>query len=202
MYKIGITGGIGCGKSTLLNWLKNQGVYYIDADVIAREVVEKGSIVLKELQNEFGEIIIDSDGYLKRDVLAKIVFNDKKALNDLNEIMHSAICDRIAEKTKQAENAGINLMFYDVPLLIEINLHKLMDEVWVVWAENEVCVSRIVERNKITTDEAIKRIQSQMPITEKKAYADVLLENSGTIKEFYEKIEKIWETKQNLFTEV
>lgn len=202
MYKIGITGGIGCGKSTLLTWLKQHHIEYIDADLVAREVVVKGSETLNKLSDIFGKKIINVDGTLNRKKLADIVFNDKKSLNKLNNIMHADICENMKIKTDKARQKGVKVLFYDVPLLIEINLHKLMDEVWVVWADEETCISRIMKRDNLKREEAINRIKSQMPISEKKKYANVLLNNSGTKEAFYKELERLWNEKKKIFTEV
>jgi len=187
---IGLTGGIASGKSTVSNYLINKGYQVIDADNIARAVVKKGSIGLEKIVNVFGNSILLENGSLDRKKLREIVFNDKDALNQLEEITHPLIIDRIKDNIKvMRENEMINIVFLDCPLLFEMSLEHLVDEVWLVSTTIQKQISRIVERDDTTESKARNIINQQMPLDQKAEKSDVIIENNSSIDILKSKID-------------
>ena len=200
MYKIGLTGGIASGKSTVSNWLRDKGAPIIDADIVAREVVEPGTPGLAALAAEFGDEIITQEGILDRPKLGSIIFNDEAKRKRTNEILHSYIKQRIDELAHNFADEGYKAVIYDIPLLIETGWHKEMDEVWLVAIEESVQTIRLCERNGYTVEEAKARIASQMPLTEKRKHSQVVSDNNGTLADLETQLNHLWQAKGHVFT--
>ena len=188
--KIGITGSIASGKSVLTAYLLGLGFPVIDADAIARDLVHPGSDTLKEIADIFGEDMIQSDGNLDRDKLGKRVFSDENARNRLNEIMHPAIVRAMLDLSENFHG----LVFYDVPLLIEqiddIKESGLdFDAIWLVDADEDVQLARLMARDNIDEAYAKEKIASQMPLEEKKKLATVIFDNSGDLMNLYNQVD-------------
>ena len=188
--KIGITGSIASGKSVLTAYLLGLGFPVIDADAIARDLVHPGSDTLKEIANIFGEDMILSDGNLDRDKLGKRVFSDEDARNRLNEIMHPAIVSAMLDLSENFHG----LVFYDVPLLFEqvddIKESGLeFDAIWLVDANEDVQLARLMARDGIDEAYAKEKIASQMPLEEKKKLATVVFDNSGDLMNLYNQVD-------------
>jgi len=188
MKVIGLTGGIASGKSTVSNIIKKLGGLVIDADIIAREIVESGKPVLQKIVDSFGQSVLKEDGTLNRKYLGSIVFNNKEKLKKLNNITHPAIKEKINDTIKYFECIGKNLVFLDAALLIEMEMYKKVDEVWLIVVDRETQVKRLMNRDNISYQDAIKRIESQMPLEEKTKYADVIINNQGSIEELENKV--------------
>ena len=199
MYKIGLTGGIASGKSTVLNWFKEKGVSYIDADLVAREIVEPGQPCLIALVNHFGQSILLEDGSLDRKALGDIVFVDQDQREAMNAIFKDYIRERFDQLTKHYETAGKKAIIYDVPLLIEHGFYKEMDQVWLVSLAPEMQLERLMERNHLSLEQAQARIDSQMSLQEKAAYADEIIDNSGSPDDLEKTLTQFWEGKKDLF---
>lgn len=183
MHIIGLTGGIASGKSTVSKILQDLGACIIDADKIARQIVEPGQPALSEIQAAFGSGILLADGTLDRKILGEIVFNNPTARQRLNTITHDRIKLAINEAVEKAAAAGYNIVVLDVPLLLEVGWQHLADTVWVVYIDRETQIARVIERDGLTGTEAMARIQSQMSLDDKKAYADTVIDNSGSLAE-------------------
>lgn len=188
--KIGITGSIASGKSVLTAYLLGLGFPVIDADAIARDLVHPGSDTLKEIADIFGEDMIQSDGNLDRDKLGKRVFSDEDARNRLNEIMHPAIVSAMLDLSENFHG----LVFYDVPLLFEqiddIKESGLeFDSIWLVDANEDVQLARLMARDGIDEAYAKEKIASQMPLEEKKKLATVVFDNSGDLMNLYNQVD-------------
>ncbi len=189
MKVIGLTGGIASGKSSVTNVFKEFNAYIIDGDIIAREIVEPGKPALYEIIKEFGEEILTKDKKLDRKKLGNIVFNDKNKLNALNNITHKKIIDEIKDRLKCLKKEGVySLVLLDVALLIEMNMTKLVDEIWLVTTDEENQVKRIMARDDLSKEEALKRIKSQLSSKIKTQYANVVLENNGSMESLKEKV--------------
>ena len=189
---IGITGGIASGKSTVVEFLSNNKYSIIDADKIARQVVEVGTVGLKQIEKTFGKSIINEDSTLNRRALRNIVFNDEIELVKLNEITHPLIKEEMEKRIqyfKKCDNGKV--VFLDCPLLFEMELQYLTDEVWLVSTTLKNQIDRIVKRDNVENLEASKIISYQMPLNEKIEKSDIVIENNKTEKELLEKIEKI-----------
>ena len=197
MKTIGLTGGIGTGKSTVSRYLKTKGYKIIDADLIAREVVEPGMPALKALVEEFGPGILLEDGSLNRRELARLAFASPEGKAALDRITHGAIFDRIHELQEQYESELADtpgaVIFLDVPLLFETGFDKEADLVWVVDVPDEMRVQRVVLRDGLSENEIWARIKNQMSREEKLARADRVLDNSKTLEELYSQVDAFLE---------
>jgi len=190
---IGVTGGIGSGKSTVARILRDLGAKIIDADKIAREVTAKGEPALAELVDYFGQEILDKDGELNRKYLANIVFNDKKKLEKLNEITHKYIIKKIINKVNKLKEEGKHdLIVLDVPIPVEHGFLDIAEEVWVVKSDKETRIRRIMERSKISYEEALKRIEAQISDDEYFKIATLIIENNGTLEELENTVAKLY----------
>lgn len=175
---VGLTGGIASGKSTVADRLAAYGLVLIDADVAAREVVEPGSDGLRAVHEAFGDTVLQPDGALDREALGQIVFADPDARARLGAILHPRIGQRTAALTAQARAQGHPMVIYDAPLIVENNLHRGMNLLVVVSVPVEVQRQRLTARDGVTDEDADKRIQSQLPLADKTAVADVVIDNS------------------------
>ena len=188
MRRIGLTGGIGSGKSTVARMFAELGAHVIDADAVAREVVEPRTPGLAALVEEFGNGILDGDR-LDRTALAQIVFEDEGARTRLNAIIHPLIGARTAELIAALPPDAVFL--HDVPLLVELHLENAYDLVVVVDAPDDVRVSRLVERG-LTEDDARARIATQATREQRLAVADVVINNSGDLDQLREQVRSAW----------
>ncbi|HEY4554592.1 MAG TPA: dephospho-CoA kinase [Bacillaceae bacterium] len=180
---IGLTGGIASGKSTVSNMLRTRGFAIADADIAAREVVEPGEEAYARIVETFGKEILLNDGSIDRTKLGSIIFHDEKKRQRLNAIVHPAVRERMNEWKEEALSAGKQTVIYDIPLLYESNLVHLVDKTMLVYVDEEVQLSRLMERNSLTEEEARARIASQLPLPDKKEWADAVIDNNGTLED-------------------
>ncbi|PTX63195.1 dephospho-CoA kinase [Melghirimyces profundicolus] len=192
---LGLTGGIATGKSTVSNMLRVRGAAIVDADRVAREVVEPGTEGSREVRKRFGDGVFHVDGKLDRKALREVIFRDPDAREDLNRILHPLIVRRMEEEVRRARKTDAERpVVLDVPLLIEENLLWMVDTVVLVYIPEPLQLKRLMEREGITTEEARRMIRAQMPIDEKKKFADVLIDNSGTLTETERQVDALWQT--------
>lgn len=183
MKVVGLTGGIASGKSSVANILENCGAVVVDADLLAREVVAPGESAYHAIVNAFGNMVLRTDGTLDRTALGKLVFADAAARKILEEITHPRIAERAARRIEEERLRGARVLFYVVPLLIEAGLVSTVDEVWLVSVGKEEQINRLMKRDAISREEALRKIAAQMPLQEKAAYADVIIDNNGLPEE-------------------
>ena len=179
MLRVGLTGSIGVGKSFVTSVFIELGCRVLDADQTAREVVMPGTAGLKALTEAFGEEILNSDGTLNRKHLGTLVFNDETQRQRLNHILHPFIIarqDEILNGWEAEDPSGIGIV--DAALMIESGGYKRFDKLIVVHCRPEVQLERLMLRDKLSRDEALRRINSQMPQEEKQKYADYLIDTS------------------------
>jgi dephospho-CoA kinase len=189
VLRIGLTGGIGSGKSTVSGLLAARGAVIVDADRIAREVVEPGTPGLAAVVEAFGEQVLGADGSLDRPALAAVVFSDPAARARLDAVVHPLVRRRTAELVAEAPVDAV--VVNDVPLLVETGQAASYDVVLVVEADPEIRVARLVQRG-LTEDDARARIASQATDEQRRAVADVVLDNSGTPEELAEQVDRFW----------
>lgn len=196
---IGLTGSVATGKSTVSNMIQQAGIPLVDADIAARKVVEPGTEGLKEIVAYFGEEILLADGTLDRAKLGEIIFKDKEKREKLNEITHPRVKDYMLEARERFFGAGEELVFFDIPLLFESHLESLVDQIVVVWTTPETELKRLMERNNLTKEDALRRIESQMGIDEKARKADFVIDNNESLektqKQVYTFIERFVKNK-------
>lgn len=183
MRVVGLTGGIATGKSTFSAALRARAVPVVDADALARAAVAPGAPALADIAREFGPAVLAPDGGLDRKRMASLVFADPGARKRLEAITHPAVRRAMAEETAQLAAAGHDLAFYDTPLLFEIGLDRILDCVVVVWAPPAVQRARLASRDGLGPADADARLAAQLPIDEKAARADFVVENVGAIAE-------------------
>lgn len=190
---IGLTGGIGAGKSTVAQALADRGATVVDADQVAREVVEPGTPTLLKLAEAFGDEILDVDGSLNRPKLGELVFGNPDQIELLNSIVHPAV----RERTQQhfAEAGERDVVVYDVPLLIEAKLPYAFDLVVIAMAPESVRLDRLVNIRGMSPAEAQSRIDSQATDDQRREIADVLIDTGGTMEHTYEQVDALWKSK-------
>ena len=188
MRVIGLTGGIASGKTTVSNLFKIFGVPVIDADLVARQVVEKGTVGLTALVNRFGEEILNADGTLNRTELGKRMFSEKSVRSEVNDILQPLIRKEITSRMKEYKDQGKSLIVLDLPLLFEMHYENLCDDIIVVAVSVETQIARMEKRNGYTTEEALERIQSQMPLEKKVKQATIVWSNEGSLQELEQKV--------------
>lgn len=190
MLKVGLTGGIGSGKSEVTRRLAALGAYVVDADVLAREVVEPGTPGLAAVAAEFGAEVLRPEGSLDRDRLGAIVFADPAARARLNAIVHPLVGAATAERFAAAPADAI--VVHDVPLLVEVGLAAAYDVVLVVAATPETQGSRLVRARGMSADEARSRIAAQAPLADKLAVADFVITNDGSLDDLDRQVQAVW----------
>lgn len=198
MKIIGLTGGIASGKSTVSAILRKLGARIIDADMVACRVVEKGQPALMKIIDYFGGSVLNVDGSLNRKKLGEIVFSDPKKLNRLNAITHPEIKRMTKELFEKERKKSTQRIIYDCPLLIEGNLIDMVDEIWLVYVDEQTQLNRLMERDHFSKEQALKRIENQLPLKRKFEYADVLINNNGSIEELEKKIIQLWYKERTL----
>ena len=189
VLRIGLTGGIGSGKSTVSRLLAERGAVIVDADVIAREVVEPGTPGLAAVAEAFGSAVIAADGSLDRPALATVVFGDPAARARLDGIVHPLVRARAAEVAALAPQDAV--VVHDVPLLAETGQASAYDLVVVVEADPETRIARLVQRG-LTAEDARARIAVQATDEQRRAIADVLLDNSGSPEQLAAQVDRLW----------
>ena len=192
---VGLTGGISTGKSTVTNIIIEDGFKVIDADKIAREVVEIGKPAYEDIVRVFGEEILDKNLNIDRKKLGSIIFSNKEYRMKLNAIVHPRVFQTMREKLKDysIENA---VVFLDIPLLIEemdiINGYGInFDEIWVVYTKEKIQIERLMDRDNISYQDAYKKIKSQMPIEQKIEYANRIIDNNNGLNELAVQVKKL-----------
>jgi len=190
MLLVGLTGGIGSGKSTVAGMLQQRGAVILDADVFAREAVRAGTDGFAAVVRRFGEGVVAPDGELDRRGLAAIVFADHDALSDLEAIVHPEVRRMIADGIQEYLDEERVVVLVN-PLLIEMGTHRDCDVVVVVSASPETQIARSVARG-MDEDDVRARFAAQLPIDERAAVADVLLDNEGTLEELEAEVDVLW----------
>ncbi|MBZ4662331.1 MAG: dephospho-CoA kinase [Caloramator sp.] len=189
MKIIGLTGGIASGKSTVSNYLILRGLDVIDADLISREIYQIGEKAYRIVVDEFGKDILNEDLTINRKKLAQIVFSNNDQLKKLNEITHPIIYEKIKKRVDEVCKMNKRVCIIDAALLFESNWYKICDIKWLVYVDKITQIKRLIERDKISEEDAVKRINAQMPIEEKIKLADFIINNSRELRYTYEQVD-------------
>jgi dephospho-CoA kinase len=192
MRVIGLTGGIATGKSTVAAMLASRGAAVVDADRLAREVVEPGRPALAEIAEEFGPGVIAADGSLDRPALAAVVFSDAARRRRLEAITHPRISALMGERIAAAIAAGPPLVVVDIPLLFENGRGGMVEGVLVVYADVATQLRRLVERDGMSEADARGRIAAQMPVEDKRRLATWVIDNRGDVDATRAQVDAWW----------
>ncbi|QBG57362.1 dephospho-CoA kinase [Bacillus amyloliquefaciens] len=188
---IGLTGGIASGKSTVARMLIDKKITVIDADVIAKQAVEKGMPAYGQIVEAFGKEILLENGGIDRKKLGAIVFTDEQKRLTLNQIVHPAVRAEMMKQRDEAVARKEQFVVLDIPLLYESGLDYLVGKVLVVTVPADIQLKRLMERNALTEEEAMSRIASQMPLADKTKKADAVIDNSGSLEHTKHQLEEI-----------
>ncbi|MDI9480528.1 MAG: dephospho-CoA kinase [Bacillota bacterium] len=184
MKIIGLTGGIASGKSTVSRALRELGAIVIDADEVAHTIMEPGKPAWEDIIEHFGSGVLYADQTIDREKLGAIVFNNPERLQVLNQITHPRVGEQFKQiiTTLRAEKSDA-VLFIEVPLLYETHMERICDEVWVVWVDEETQIQRLMKRDGLSREDALKRIDAQMSLDEKARRADFVIDNRYSIEE-------------------
>lgn len=188
---IGLTGSIASGKSTVSKMLEQKGYPIVDADIVARQVVEPGTDTLKEIEKLFGSEVIKADGSMDREKVGALIFTDPAQRKRLNDIIHPAIRSEMLRQKNEFIAAGHQTVVMDIPLLFESKLQHFVDKILVVSVTEENQLARLMERNGLNEKDARSRIASQLPMFVKEEGADAVIYNNGSVDEAARQLDKI-----------
>jgi len=189
MYVIGLTGNIATGKSTVTDMLARLGACVLDADKLAHEVMLPGKEAYRQIVARFGKAILKPDGEINRQALGTIVFADTAALRDLEAIVHPVV---VEESLRWLQACGKPVAVIEAIKLLEANMHRYCDAIWVVTSTREQQVNRLVTTRSLTTEQAALRIDAQPDPQEKTARADVIIDNSGSLEATRAQVLRAW----------
>jgi dephospho-CoA kinase len=195
---IGLTGGIASGKSTVSQYLRELGAHIIDADILARQIVEPGEPAWKDIIEYFGPEVKSPDGRIDRVRLGEKVFSDPTSREALNRMTHPRVIQKTRElmdEVRRLDPEGVVVV--EAPLLIEAGMVSLVDEVWLVSLGTEAQLERLVQRDRLDEVQAERRIRSQMPLEEKRRYARRIIDNQGSAEESRDQVREYWMALKN-----
>ena len=195
MLSIGLTGGIGTGKSLVSNILNDLGATVVNADLLGHEAYLPGTVGFDMVVDAFGDQIVGEDGTVDRKKLGPIVFSSPQNMSKLNAIMHPLIRDMIQGQLEEYSSNGTDVVVVEAAVLIEAGWQDLFDEVWVVTSDKETVIERLKDRNSLSREDAIARIESQMSNDERVGHSNVVISNDGTTDELADGVEQIWNTR-------
>ena len=193
----GLTGGIASGKSSVSQILKDEGFAVVDADAIAREVVEAGSPGLAAVVAQFGTAVVRPDGSLDRKKLGQLVFGNPEKLLQLENILHPLVKQETWKQRQGHQSQGREFVFYDVPLLFEKNMQSEFDGIIVVTASDELLRQRMKKRDQLSDEEITNRLKAQLPLSEKMKKATWVIDNHGTLEDLRRAVLKVFQEIQS-----
>ncbi|AEA01105.1 MULTISPECIES: dephospho-CoA kinase [Aerococcus] len=188
-FRLGLTGSIATGKSTVSNYFKKVGFPVVDADLGARAVVEPGTQGLQAIKEHFGEDFLFPNGTLNRKKLGDVVFTDKDQLKALNQLLLPYIYDWVNDQAQSYQDQGHQLIVLDIPLLYETKYQDACDAVMLVYVPESIQLQRLMDRDNLSEDEAFDRMLSQYNIEQKLRWADIVIDNQGSIQQTEKQVE-------------
>lgn len=192
MLLVGLTGNIGSGKSTVTQMLSERGATIIDADVLARRAVEQGTAAFDKIVRRWGESVLAPDGHLDRAALRRVVFSDQEQLEELNQIVHPEVERLRSRLVDQARKRGDRIVVCDIPLLFERHMTDRFDRIILVDAHRALRLERLVKDRGLRETEAMEMIAAQMPAELKRARADFVIDNDGTLTQLERRVHDVW----------
>ena len=193
MLTIALTGGIACGKSTVSAMLAQLGASIIDADQISRSLTAPGGPALPAIRQAFGDGVFHADGTLNRPALSAVVFADAQAIQQLNAITHPLVQQQMEAQLETCRKNGANIVILDVPLLFEANMQHMGDLVACVTAPEDIQIARMKSRNGYSREEALSRIRNQMPVGEKAARSDVVIDTNVPLEQLERNVQRLYQ---------
>ncbi len=192
---IGITGGIASGKSTVVSFLRDLGATIIDADEISRSLTANDGPAVASVLHTFGQEFASAPGVLDRRKLGELIFTDASARQKLNSILHPLILEEMQRKIDAYKaHPTTSPLFLDIPLLFEAGLESLCDQIWLVYVDQDTQFKRLIARDLLTNEQALKRINAQMPMEQKCLKSNHVVDNGGSIEETQKQIQQLWES--------
>jgi dephospho-CoA kinase len=191
-YLVGLTGGIATGKTTILNALNALGATTLSADEASRALTATGGEALGAIRETFGDAVFAPDGALDRRALGAIVFGDADRRRALEAILHPAVQRMLLRDVEAARQAGVRAVVMEVPLLFETGMDALCDEVWVAFLDDENRILRLMNRDRLTREEALLRIESQMPLAEKAERASLIIKTDRPPAEVEREVQRLY----------
>ncbi len=193
MFILALTGGIACGKSTVAEMLRGLGASIIDADEISRFLTAPGGPALPAIREAFGDGVFHADGTLNRPALSAIVFGDEAAIARLNAITHPMIRLEMQSQLETCRKQGAQVVVLDVPLLFEAGMQDMGDVTACVTAPEDIQIARMKSRNGYDCEEAVRRIRSQMPVSEKAARSDLIIDTNLPLETLRKNVEQLYQ---------
>jgi dephospho-CoA kinase len=191
VLKVGLTGGIACGKTVVRRRLEERGIPTLDADAVVHRLLQAGTDVTLRIAERFGDAVIAPDGSVDRKVLGAIVFRDEEARKKLNAIVHPGVWREIERFFGEREKASDPVAVVDAALMIETGSYRRYDRVVVVHCRPDLQLERLMARDGLSREDALRRMSAQMPIEEKLPFADFLVDTSGSIEETLKKADDL-----------
>jgi dephospho-CoA kinase len=192
MLLVGLTGNIASGKSTVAQLLSERGATIIDADVLARRAVEHGTSAFDAIARRWGTSVLAPDGHLDRAALRRAVFGNPKELEALNDIVHPEVEQLRNQRIEEARNRGDRIVVCDIPLLFEKKIAEVFDRIVLVDAPRPLRLERLVQDRGLRETEAMDMIAAQMPAELKRARADFVIDNAGTLTDLERRVSDVW----------
>ena len=193
MLKIGITGGIGCGKSQVCHLLEEKGIPIVHADLVAREMMDTDEAIISQIKKILGEAAYLPNGKLDRKRVAEIIFNDEHAKQQINQIVHPQVIEYQKQELEKLEQSGkYGFAGVEAALIFEARAEKQFDVIVVVAASKATVINRLMKRDGLSKQEILKRIESQMPLSEKIKRADFVIYNDGSLDELNHEVNRLF----------
>ena len=191
---VGLTGGIACGKTTVARLMTQKGALVVDADQVARDVVQPGSAGLLSVEKAFGHWVLTVDGFLDRPALSEHIFSHPQDRQVLEGILHPLIAEESQAQITNALQSNAPLVVYDAALLFESGRAEAFRPIIVVSTSVDIQIQRLMERDELTRNDAHKRIDAQMPVREKAQQADFVIHNDGSLSALQDAVNDLWKT--------
>jgi dephospho-CoA kinase len=198
MLKVGLTGGIACGKTVVRRRLAELGAYTIDADVTVHELMMPGTELTLEIERVFGTEMLTEEGAVDRARLGALVFENSEAREKLNRLVHPCVLEEQERLLREAGERGEPVAIVDAALMIEVGTYRKYDFLVVVYCPRSTQIERLLKRDGYARDEAERRIDAQMPVDEKRDYADFVVDTSGSLEETVRQTDELWKKLREL----